>query len=76
MAFRKIIRKLMMLSPGYRKAFFVEQKLEKKSAELLAAIEAARPADRTGELLAAIEAARPADRTGEERSGRGVLRGL
>ena len=42
MAFRKIIRKLMMLSPGYRKAFFVEQKLEKKSAELKAAIAAVR----------------------------------
>ena len=51
MAFRKIIRKLMMLSPGYRKAFFVEQKLEKKSAELLAAIAAAKPADRTDEIL-------------------------
>lgn len=62
MTFRKIIRKLMMLSPGYRKAFFVEQKLEKKSAELLAAIEAARPADRTGELLAAIESIRADNR--------------
>ena len=62
---RKFVRKLMMLDPGYRKSFFVEQKLERRCDEIIAAIEAARPADRTDELKAAIEAARPADRTDE-----------
>ncbi len=65
---RNLIRKLLMLDPGYRKAFCVEQKLDRTRDMILAAIEAARPADRTDELKAAIEAAKPVDRTDEIRA--------
>lgn len=36
--FRKLARNLMMLDPGYRKAFFLEQKLEARCDELMKAI--------------------------------------
>ena len=45
---RKLVRKLMMLDPGYRKAFFLEQKLDRMCDELKAGC---------GELKAAIELA-------------------
>ena len=36
---RKLVRKLMMLDPGYRKAFFLEQKLDRMCDELKTVIE-------------------------------------
>ncbi len=75
-SFRSLIRKLMMLDPGYRKASFLEEKFEVKSAELLAAIKsldatisdyggilaAVKAADKSGDILAAVKAA---DKSGD-----------
>jgi len=55
MRLRSLVRKLMMLDPGYRKASFLEQKLDQKCDELRAAIEAAKPVDRTDELHAVLQ---------------------
>lgn len=72
--YRRALRRLMMLDPGYRKAAFLEQKIDRLYPELLSAIAAAKPADRTDELKAAIEAAKPADRTDELKAD--ILRNL
>ena len=62
---RQLVRKVLMLNPGYRKASFLEQEFYAKCEELKAAIEAVKPVNRTDEIKAAIEASKPVDRTDE-----------
>ena len=73
---RKLIRRLLMFHPGYRKAHFVGLEVQELRRELVGLLEgnesrvkeaivAAKPTDRTDELKEAIAAAKPADRTDE-----------
>ena len=57
---RKLVRKLMMLDPGYRKAFFLEQKLDRMCDELKTAIELAGKKNGIDAAMEAIDSAKVA----------------